>query len=90
MKQTLILVINPGSTSTKIAVVDLKNERNFQTTIKHSTSELALFEKISDQYEFRKKVILDILQAERVDLNDIVAIIGRGGLVKPIPSGLYK
>jgi len=90
MKQTLILVINPGSTSTKIAVVDLKNERNFQTTIKHSTSELALFEKISDQYEFRKKVILDILQAERVDLNDIVAIIGRGGLVKPIPSGLYE
>lgn len=89
MSEQLILVINPGSTSTKIAVTDVKNERHFQKTIKHPIEELEKYDKISDQYEFRKKVILDTLIAEHIDLKSFVAVIGRGGLCKPIPSGLY-
>lgn len=90
MAEELILVINPGSTSTKIAVTDVKNERHFQKVIKHSTSEMEKFDKISDQFEFRKKVIIDTLISEHLDLNNFVAVIGRGGLCKPIPSGLYE
>lgn len=90
MSDQLILVINPGSTSTKIAVTDVKNERHFQKTIKHPIEDIEKFEKIADQYEFRKKVILDTLQTAHVDLKDFVAVIGRGGLCKPIPSGLYE
>jgi len=90
MSEQLILVINPGSTSTKIAVTDVKNERHFQKTIRHSTEEIGKYEKISDQYEFRKQVILDSLKTEHIDLNHFVAVIGRGGLCKPIPSGLYE
>jgi butyrate kinase len=90
MSDQLILVINPGSTSTKIAVTDVKNERHFQKTIKHPIEDLEKFEKIADQYEFRKQVILDTLKTAHVDLQDFVAVIGRGGLCKPIPSGLYE
>lgn len=90
MSEQLILVINPGSTSTKIAVTDVKNERHFQKTIKHPIEEIEKFDKISDQYEFRKQVILNVLKSEHIDLNDFVAVIGRGGLCKPIPSGLYE
>ncbi len=90
MSNQLILVINPGSTSTKIAVTDLKNERHFQKTIKHPIEELEKFKRIADQYEFRKKVILDTLKTSHVDLKDFVAVIGIGGLCKPIPSGLYE
>jgi butyrate kinase len=90
MSDQLILVINPGSTSTKIAVTDVKNERHFQKTIKHSAEEIEKYDRISDQYEFRKKVILDVLIAEHIDLHNFVAVIGRGGLCRPIPSGLYE
>ncbi len=84
-----ILVINPGSTSTKIAVYE--NEKSiFLKNIKHSTENLASFASISDQYSFRKDVILNELKDVDIDTSSLNAIIGRGGLVKPIESGVYE
>lgn len=83
-----ILVINPGSTSTKIAVYD--NEKSvFLKNIKHSNDDLAVFDTIADQYEFRKEVILNELIQADIDIDRINCVMGRGGLVKPIQSGVY-
>lgn len=88
MDSYIILAINPGSTSTKIAVY--ANDKNvFLKNIKHSTEELQPFEKITDQFEFRKEVILKELKEAGIDLTSIKAVVGRGGLVKPIESGVY-
>lgn len=84
-----ILSINPGSTSTKIAVFE-GEENVFQKNLKHSAEELAPFAKIADQFEFRKDAILSVLKEENIDINSIDYVIGRGGLVKPIPSGVYE
>ena len=84
-----ILVINPGSTSTKVAVFD--NEKSvFLKNIKHSNEELEPFESIPDQYEFRKEVILNELINADIDIERIDGVVGRGGLVKPISSGVYE
>ncbi len=84
-----ILVINPGSTSTKIAIFE--NEKEIlKETIRHSTEELSPFERITDQYEFRKRVIMDFLKKAGYDIKDFDAFVGRGGLVRPIPSGTYE
>lgn len=85
----LILAINPGSTSTKIAVY--KNvDRVFIKNIKHSSEELNEFENIADQFEYRRKIILQELSDAKIDINKLAVIMGRGGLVKPIPSGIYE
>ena len=85
----LILAINPGSTSTKIAVY-----RNlaqvFVKNIKHKTEELAVFPTITDQYNYRKNIIIDELSNAEIELDLISVVVGRGGLVKPIPSGVYE
>jgi butyrate kinase len=83
-----ILAINPGSTSTKIAVYD-QEEPVFVHTIRHSVGELAPFAKVIDQYDFRKRLVLRELETNNIPL-EFDAIIGRGGLVKPIPSGVYE
>lgn len=88
MEVELILAINPGSTSTKIALFKGTKEI-FLKTIRHSSDEIAQFAKISDQYEFRKNIILAELKAAEVELNNIAVVIGIGGLVKPIKSGVY-
>lgn len=88
MKQ-LILAINPGSTSTKIAVYK-EHKQLFTTTIRHASEEISEFEKISDQFEFRKKTIVKALVENDIDFHDIAIIVGRGGLVKPIKSGIYE
>ncbi len=84
-----ILAINPGSTSTKIAVYE-GGKVVFLKNIKHSTEELGQFKKITDQYEYRRDIIYKELQDAGVELESIRAVVGRGGLVKPIPSGVYK
>ncbi|MFW6020152.1 MAG: butyrate kinase [Bacteroidales bacterium] len=89
MKTNLILAINPGSTSTKIAVFE-NDKEVFLKNIKHSSEALEPFEKITDQYEFRKKIIFEELNSAGIDLNNFGAIVGRGGLVKPIKSGVYN
>lgn len=83
-----ILAINPGSTSTKISIYD-GQEQTFNKSIKHSTKKINSFDKIIDQYEFRKEAILNILNEENIDLNDFDAIVGRGGMLKPIQGGTY-
>lgn len=83
-----ILAINPGSTSTKIAVFE--NLRPvFQKSLKHSSADLEPFSQITDQFKFRKDAILRELEMAGVDL-DFSVVIGRGGLVKPIESGVYE
>ena len=84
-----ILAINPGSTSTKISVFNETNEI-FTTTLRHNSNELSPFKTVIDQYEFRKNVIVSALHKEKIDIADLDAIVGRGGLVKPIQSGVYK
>ena len=84
-----ILAINPGATSTKVAIFD-GNEQIFLKNIKHSTEELSQFHTIADQYEFRKNIITSTLEAEGINLHDISIVMGRGGLVKPLKSGVYK
>jgi butyrate kinase len=84
-----ILAINPGSTSTKIAVYHGEEEM-FIKNIKHPVEEIAKFETIASQFSFRKEIILAELAAAGWDIREINAIVGRGGLVKPIESGVYE
>ena len=84
-----ILTINPGSTSTKIAVFK-GNNVVFLKNISHSTEELEKFKKITDQYAYRKEMIYKELEEADIDLSLIRIVVGRGGLVKPIPSGVYR
>ncbi|MFO7721780.1 MAG: butyrate kinase [Bacteroidales bacterium] len=89
MIQQLILAINPGSTSTKIAVYN-GNHQIFLKNIQHGSEEIGRFARITDQYEFRKQIILDELKAASIDVDQLQIIVGRGGLIKPIPSGVYE
>ncbi len=83
-----ILVINPGSTSTKIAVFEGEKEI-FSKTIRHTSKELKPFKKIIDQYRFRLDTILNTLKENGFSLNDFSAVGARGGLLHPVPSGTY-
>nr|NQU92574.1 butyrate kinase [Bacteroidota bacterium] len=84
-----ILAINPGSTSTKIGVfVDLNPI--FLKNIKHDPVELAQFDKITDQFQYRKDIIAHQLNEGDISENVVKAVVGRGGLLKPIESGVYE
>lgn len=83
-----ILVINPGSTSTKMAVYEDELPLLVHT-IRHSMDELAHYPRIIDQFEFRKKLVVEALQERGIPLH-FDAIAGRGGLLKPIPGGVYE
>ncbi len=83
-----ILIINPGSTSTKIGVYEDETQV-LEETLRHTTEEIAQYDTIYDQKDFRKNVILDVLKEKDVDLNSIDVVVGRGGLLKPIPGGTY-
>lgn len=89
MENNKVLVINPGSTSTKIAIYQNYTPL-FLKFVNHPIEELRKYQKISDQYEFRKNIILHELKYSEVDLNSICIVIGRGGLMKPIESGIYE
>ncbi|MFC1743641.1 butyrate kinase [Candidatus Riflebacteria bacterium] len=83
-----ILTINPGSTSTKIAVFE--NEKQlFSHSIKHAIEEVEKFKEITDQYEFRKKVIESTLKDNGFSKKKLHAIVARGGPLKPLVSGTY-
>ncbi len=83
-----ILAINPGSTSTKIAIFD-DQVQVFNKSIRHSTEKISSFDKIIDQYEFRKSAILGTLEEANINLQEFDAIVGRGGMLKPIQGGTY-
>ena len=84
----MILVINPGSTSTKMAVFE-DEKPILLRTINHSAEELASFEDVLEQKDFRRQVVLDELQRAGIPLQ-FDAVIGRGGLVKPVEGGVYE
>ena len=84
-----ILVINPGATSTKIAVYE-DEKQVFKTGIDHSVEELKPFNRIVDQFEFRKDLILKVLKENGYEMTDFNAVSARGGLLKHIPSGTYE
>lgn len=82
------LIINPGSTSTKIGVFE-DETLLFEETLRHSTEEIAQYASIVDQKDFRKQIILDLLEKKDFDINSLQVIVGRGGMLKPIPGGTY-
>ncbi|MBN1927831.1 MAG: butyrate kinase, partial [Prolixibacteraceae bacterium] len=84
-----ILVINPGSTSTKIAVFQ-DETCIMENTIRHYLDELVHYPTIISQYEFRKDLIEGTLEMEGIQLQDIKIIMGRGGLTYPLESGVYE
>lgn len=84
-----IFVINPGSTSTKLSLFR-DREEVYGTTVVHDAQELLSFPTINDQLDYRMKVITDFLEANHIDLSDVDAIVGRGGSVKPVPSGVFE
>lgn len=84
-----ILVINPGATSTKIAVFQDK-EQIFKAGIDHSAADLAPFTHIVDQFQYRKDLILKTLDENGYKPSDFNAVCGRGGLLKHVPSGTYQ
>ncbi len=83
-----VLVINPGATSTKIAVFEEANEE-FKLNIDHPASELAPFARVIDQKEFRKGIIADALEKAGFKMADFDGFVGRGGLLRHISSGTY-
>jgi butyrate kinase len=89
MKSYNILAINPGSTSTKVAVYKDK-ELVKELTLRHTSDELKDFPDILSQFHFRKEIIMNAVKESGIDIREMDAIIGRGGLVKPIPSGVYE
>jgi len=84
-----VLAVNPGSTSTKIAVYDGEKEV-FSVNLSHPAEEIAKYSRIMDQYEFRRDVILDMLKEKGIEGSTLSAVVGRGGLLRPIPGGTYK
>ncbi len=82
------LIINPGSTSTKIGVFE-DETLLFEETLRHSTEEIASYASIVDQKDFRKQIILDLLKEKNFDINSLQVVVGRGGMLKPIPGGTY-
>lgn len=86
---TRLLIINPGSTSTKIAVFD-DEKMICEETLRHSTEEINRFEKIYDQYQFRKDIILNALEKANIPVESLDSVVGRGGLLKPIEGGTYE
>lgn len=84
-----LLIINPGSTSTKIAIFE--DERLVhKEDLRHSTDELARFQRVYDQYSYRKDMILQWLDSVGLAPSSLSAVVGRGGLLRPIPGGTYQ
>lgn len=83
-----LLIINPGSTSTKIGVYEDETPLLVET-LRHSTEEISKYNSIFEQFAFRKEVILNLLKEDNFDINTLNAVVGRGGLLKPIEGGTY-
>ncbi len=87
-KEAMLLVINPGSTSTKISIFKEQRE-DFTITIAHKIEELSRFNRASDQDLYRMEIIVRVLREHKIPLQEIDAVVGRGGLLKPIEGGTY-
>ena len=82
------LIINPDSTSTKIGVFE-DETLLFEETLRHSTEEISKYATIFDQKDFRKNIIIDLLKSKEFDVKSLGMVVGRGGMLKPIPGGTY-
>lgn len=82
------LIINPGSTSTKIGVFE-DETLLFEETLRHSTEEISQYASIVDQKDFRKNIIVNLLKEKDFDIHTLNVVVGRGGMLKPIVSGTY-
>ena len=88
-----ILVVNPGSTSTKVAVYEISDRDEsplFTETLHHSANDIAQYLHIADQYAFRYNAVLSLLSEKNISLQSLDAVVGRGGVLRPIPSGTYR
>ncbi len=83
-----ILAINPGSTSTKIAVYDEEREI-FSKNIEHSVEELSKFSELIEQFDYRKDIIVKCLSEAKIDSSTLSAVVGRGGIIRNLTSGGY-
>lgn len=88
MERKYVLVINPGSTSTKVALYDQEFEVK-SNKLEHSQDELAKYNSVLDQYEYRLNLINNWLKKENIQTSSLKAVVGRGGLLRPIPGGTY-
>lgn len=88
MSKKYVLAINPGSTSTKVAIFR-GDENILQTNLDHDVEELDRFKKISDQFEYRKDIVERWLIKEGYEPSQFKAVVGRGGLLRPMPGGTY-
>jgi butyrate kinase len=89
VKMYKILAINPGSTSTKISLYEDEKEV-FVETLRHTDTELGEYKSVPDQFEFRKNKVLDFLEKNNYKVEELSAVVGRGGLLPPVKSGAYK
>ncbi|WP_066499320.1 butyrate kinase [Abyssisolibacter fermentans] len=88
MHRKLILAINPGSTSTKLSIFENTN-RLIEGKISHTVEDLKNFEHIIDQKDYRLDLILDWLKNKDIKLDQLRAVVGRGGLLRPMSGGSY-
>lgn len=84
-----VLAINPGSTSTKIALYEDEKELIVKT-LDHPVEEIEKYEKIVDQFEMRKNVVLSFLKDNGYEVSILDAVVGRGGMLPPVKAGAYK
>lgn len=87
-KKPIILTINPGSTSTKLALFS-GEERIVQENLSHSSQDLAGYHKLTDQSPFRSRLVFAFLEKNGISPDSLSAVVGRGGLLTPMPSGTY-
>lgn len=88
MSRKYILVINPGSTSTKVAIFEGENPVVVEK-VEHGSEELKSFDSAIAQYDYRLKLIMEWLEKIKVSTAELLAVVGRGGLLQPIPGGTY-
>lgn len=84
-----LLIINPGSTSTKIGVYE-DEKQILEETLRHTSEEIGQYETIYEQFAFRKNLILQVLKDKAFDINTLNGVVGRGGMLKPVSGGTYK
>lgn len=84
-----ILAINPGSTSTKMALYEDENEI-YSETLEHNADDLKAFDRVGDQFEMRKEAILSSLSSNGYDVGALSAVVGRGGMLPAVKSGAYE
>ncbi|MBC1966012.1 butyrate kinase [Listeria welshimeri] len=83
-----VLTINPGSTSTKLAVYQ-GDKVLFEETVRHTMQEFADFNNVQEQFDFRWQVLRRVIDAFGYDVNNLDAVVGRGGLLRPVAGGTY-